>query len=205
MRTDGSSSTARMCALSAASVFSTAAAVSMSIAGRPWSRHASRQCTAGRSCVSVVTFGALMTSRPSGFQAPTRWANSCFRRRSAAKPSRARRRARRAVAGAPAYSFSPPTHALAEVGVGEPVRIAALHELPRGEAGPVQRLALEAGLREDLPNRRPHGPALPSTRRARRQAPKARISRWFLHGLWCFHGEPCVYPADFEAGYACCA
>jgi hypothetical protein len=40
-------------------------------------------------------------------------------------------------------------YALAELRVGEPVRSTVLDELPRGEAGPDQRLALETRLRED--------------------------------------------------------
>jgi hypothetical protein len=46
--------------------------------------------------------------------------------------------------------FAADVCALAEVGVGEPVRNAGLDELPRRKAGTVQRLALETGLREDF-------------------------------------------------------
>jgi hypothetical protein len=96
-------------------------------------------------------------------------------------------------------------HALAVVGVGEPVRTAALHELPRGEAGPVQRLALEAGLREDL--FRIGGLTglhcrAPGERDGKHQKRVSHDGSFTV--LWCFEGEPCMYPADFEAGYACC-
>jgi hypothetical protein len=81
-----------------------------------------------------------------------------------------------------------------------------LDELPRGEAGPVQRPALEAGLHEDL--FRIGGLTglhcrAPGERDGKHQERVSHDGSFTV--LCCFHGEPCVYPADFEAGYACCA